>query len=359
MKNFAKLILFFSVCFAFFFFAAVFLKFLSSWVDMIRTIPVAPVPGEDAAAIAWTALPVALYLSVLFALSYSARRKIPVPLAIICIFILGSIFTFGSSLGIDRAETVGPAIKPVPAIRGGPGLILSQSENTMILLKNSDDTRGSRVVSIPGKPLIYQEVPMGPNNTIIRLPPLPFRDETPWFIQSLNIDFSLSSAELKSRFTENWISFAAYAFSLVYLLASLRFVLELSRWHLANLFIGALVFRLILALETFINAGEINALIGSFLGKRAPPEFVTPLVFCALGILIIIYTLLARIARSFGAQSSDAKPSGSNHSGSKSFDSNLFDSNNFDSNSFDSNPFEISTADIDGVGKGKGRGRNG
>ena len=63
------------------------------------------------------------------------------------------------------------------------------------------------------------------------------------------------------------------------------------------MFFGALVFRGILALETFLNAGEINTLIGSFLGGRVPPILITPLAFIALGILIILYTLLSRIAR--------------------------------------------------------------
>ena len=50
-------------------------------------------------------------------------------------------------------------------------------------------------------------------------------------------------------------------------------------------------------METFLNARGINALIGSFLNKKVPPEYFTPLIFTALGILIILYTLLTKIAR--------------------------------------------------------------
>ncbi|MCL2130719.1 MAG: hypothetical protein FWH35_10265, partial [Treponema sp.] len=95
--------------------------------------------------------------------------------------------------------------------------------------------------------------------------------------------------------------FAAYVFSLILLLGSLRFIMDLGQWHLANLFLGALVFRSILALETFLNAREINALIRSFIIIEVPPLLITPMVFSFIGILVILYTLLASIARKPGS----------------------------------------------------------
>ena len=289
--------LFFSLCFIVLFSAAILLRLLSSWIDFTRIIPLGSRPGEDAAEAAWKALPAAIYLSILLALSYSSRRNISIPVTVICILILGCSLVIGASLGISRAGSLKPAIKPVPPIRGGPGLVLSQSDNIMVLLKESSDVRGPRVVSIPGRPLFYQEVPLGPNNTILRLPELPFGDDTPWFVQSLNVDFSLCTGELKNRLGEDFYSFSAYIFSLILLLGSLRFLMELSKWHLANLFLGALVFRLILSLETFLNSREINILIASFLKVQLPSMFITPLVFCALSILILFYTLLTGIVR--------------------------------------------------------------
>jgi hypothetical protein len=297
MKNLAKLVLFFSLCFAILFLAALMLRLLSSWLDLARFIPLGPRPGEDATEAAWKALPAALYLSVLLTLSYTARRNMPIPLAIICILVLGFAFSAGISLGINRSGAMRLALLPVSSIQGGPGLILSRSDNSVILLRGSGDARGPRVVSIPGRPLIYQELPLGPNNTILELPPLSLGEEEPWFVRSMGLDFSLSAAELKSRLSSSFLSFAAYAFSLTLLLASLRFLLELSQWPLANLFLGALVFRGILALESFLNAREINALIGSFLTERVPPMLITPAVFTALGFLVIFYTLLTRITR--------------------------------------------------------------
>ena len=297
MKNLARLTIFFSLCFAVLFLAAIMLGFLSSWIDMAKVIPTGAKPGEDVTELAWKALPAALYLSILLSLSLSARRNMRIPLTLVCILVLGCVFTAGVSLGISRAGVLKPALQPISPIEGRPGLILSRADNTIILLKRSNEIRGSRVVSIPGRPLIYQEVPVGPNNTILNLPALPFGEDTPWLIRSLNIDFSLCAGELKTRLGDSFVSFGAYAFSLILLLASLRFLLELSQWPLANLFLGALVFRLILTLEIFLNTREISALIGSFLTGRVPPMLITPLVFGALAVLIIIYTLLTRIAR--------------------------------------------------------------
>ena len=297
MKNLARLSLFFSLSFAIIFISAILLRFLSAWIDMMRVIPFEAKPGEDAAELAWRALSVSLYLAMLLGLSYSARRKIPVPLTIIWIIVMGMIFTVGVSLGINRAVAIRPVLKQVPSVQSAPGLILSRSENSMILLRESREIRGPRVVSIPGQPLIYQEVPIGPNNTVINLPALAFGDEKPWFVRSLGIDFSLSAGEMRGRLDAGFYPFAVYAFSLILLLGSLRFLVELSPWPLANIFLGALVFRLILTLEIFLNSREINTLLGSYLAGRAPPSLITPLVFSALGVIVIVYTVLTRLAR--------------------------------------------------------------
>jgi hypothetical protein len=297
MKNLAKLILYFSVLFVLVFLAAILLRLLGSWIDMARTIPLGAEPGVAAIELAWKALPVVVYLSVLFALSYAARRKIPVFSSILCVLLLCCGFTAGFSLGISRTGVLQFALKPVSALESMPGLILSHADNSIILLKESSETRGPRVVSIPERPLIYQEVPLGPNNSILSLPAIPFYDNTPWFIRSLELDFNLSAREIEGRFKEDFFSFAVYVFSLILFLSSFRFLMDLSQWPLANLFLGALVFRFILSLETFLNSPEINSLLDSFLTGRLAPAQITPLAFSSLGVLVIVYNLVVRIAR--------------------------------------------------------------
>jgi hypothetical protein len=253
MKNFAKLALFFTFSFVSFFAAAVLIQFLSSWSSLVRIIAVEPFPAQEVAEAIWKSLPIALYLSILVALSYTARKNMPVLFSIFSITILGCALSIGGFTGLNRTEVVKPVFKPVAPIMAEPGLILSRSENAIVLLKESGERRGPRVVSIPGQPLIYQEQPYELSNTLIMLPALPFPDDIPWFLKSMDIDFSLSAGELKTRLDNNLLSFAAYILSLTLLLSSLRFLMELSQWPLANLFICALVYRGILALEPFLG----------------------------------------------------------------------------------------------------------
>jgi hypothetical protein len=167
----------------------------------------------------------------------------------------------------------------------------------MVVLGDPADIRSSRVVSIPGRPLIYQEVPSGPNNTILALPPAPFRDEGAYFLSGIFVDFSLAARQFNARLEEGLIPFGLYAASLILLLVSLRFVLDLSSWPLANLFLGAVVFRGILALEVFVDSREIQDLLSTLLGNRVPGFCISPLVFCGLGLLILLYTVLVYLAR--------------------------------------------------------------
>jgi hypothetical protein len=310
LKKIARFILVFSISFALLFLAAVLLGLLTTWINFAKIIPTetgvlqSGNAGLNIINLAWQALLAALYLSILFALSYTSRKKIPTPLAIISIICLSSALTAAFSIGITRIKDLQPLASFTYPIHAEPGLILTQPGNVyshktdIILLKESSDILGPRLVSIPGEPLTYQETPLGPNNTITRLPALSFGDELPWFLKSIGIDFSLSADELRMRQEKDFIQFAAYAFSLILFLASLRFIMDLSQWPLANLFLGALTFRGILALEIFLNSWEIKNLIASVLGGRLPLALITPAVFCAFGILILLYTLLTGIARS-------------------------------------------------------------
>lgn len=297
MKNFAKLMIFFTLTFALFFLAAIMVRFVSFRIDLLRTISAEAVSAGNFAEAAWTAIPAAFYFSILFSLAFSAREKIHIPLTMLGIVVMGCVFTAAAAVGLNRIETLEQAIMPASPIRAEPGLIVSRAENSIVLLRGSTGKEGPRLVAIPGQPLIYQQIPAGPNNTTISLPALPFGDETPWFIRSMGIDLSLGAGELKTRFGENFLFFTAYAFSIILLLASLRFLFDLSKWPLANVFLGALIFRFILSLEVFLNSREINALVSSFLDGKAPPALATPLIFSALGALIIVYTLLAAAAR--------------------------------------------------------------
>jgi hypothetical protein len=219
-------------------------------------------------------------------------------MSILCVFVLSGSFAAGISLGLLHANTViAMPVKAAPPTLGGPGLILTQGETAVVLLDEPSNPRGSRVVAIPGRPLIYQKSPAGPVNSTLTLPPIPFRIGGPYFITSLFIDFSLAAGRLQDRLGEGLLSFGIYLGALCLFLSSLRFVLELSSWPLANIFLGTLIFRGILAAETFLDSAEIQRFIGSLLKVDVPRGIITPGIFCGMAVLVILYTALVSLAR--------------------------------------------------------------
>jgi hypothetical protein len=299
VKNIARLMLFFTICFVALFLLAAVFRYLQIRIDEIRIIPAQSGAGlGDFIAASRRGLSFSLYCSILLALNYAARRRMAKFMTIIWLFILACGAVTGVSLGIIRlgAMTALPNSSPVPL--GAPGLMLSQGDTTIVLLDDPQAARGSRVVSMPGRPLLYQEVPTGPDNTVAGLPLIPFKNEPDYFLNSILLDFSLSSWQFDLRFGQGLIPFGIYAGSLILLLVSLGFIMEMSRWPLANLFFGALVFRGVLALENLINEDTILNLTGSFLGARITPDLVSPLIFTTLALLVILYTILAHLARS-------------------------------------------------------------
>jgi hypothetical protein len=304
----ARLVLFFSICFVTAFALASAVSFLKLLLDAARTIPAGPALSlREFISAARGTIPFVLYFSILLSLSFTARRGIPIPLAIPCVWILAALFTLALSLGGLQAgnlisspppETPGTKVPGTlaPGTLGAPGLILSQGDTVMVVLGDPADIRSSRVVSLPGRPLIYQEVPSGPNNTVLALPPAPFRNEGASFLNGLSIDFALVSGQFEARLKAGLIPFSLYTGALILLLVSLRFVLDLSSWPLANLVFGLMAFRGILAFETFIDSREIQELMRSFSGTWAA-DLMGPLIFCALGLLIILYTALVHLAR--------------------------------------------------------------
>ncbi|MDR2434691.1 MAG: hypothetical protein LBD47_08995 [Treponema sp.] len=300
MKNLARLVLFFSLGFAVLFLAAAGLRYLAIRVDWVRTLPrrQGTMLTDLIAAARW-ALSLALYASLLLSLSYAARGRFSVPVTAACLVALPLAFSYGVSLGLARMENL-PPVRDTAKVLGGPGLFLTNarrsSDTSIVLLEGPARPGGARVAAIPGRPLIYQSEAAGPG-TASSLPPIPFRDDVPWFLQSMSIDIRLSAEQLEARFKAGPLPFLIYAGALILLLSSLRFILTVSAWPLANLFLGCLVFRGILALETFFNSSETQDVFESFLENRLPLSLSVPLIFCAFGVLVHIYSLLVYAAK--------------------------------------------------------------
>ncbi|MDR0589725.1 MAG: hypothetical protein LBG25_04190 [Spirochaetaceae bacterium] len=294
----AQFVLFFCFWFMMVFLCTALIRFLLAWDNAARFVPVDSgtlLPQFISAA--WVSLPISLYSTLLLSLSYASRRRIPAFITGLVSYILALSFTLGISLGLFRLpDSLSPGPQTGPVTLGKPGLLLSQADTVIVLLGDPAQKDGPRVVSIPGRSLIYQAVPRGPGNTILDLPPISFNQEVPFSYEDLIIDMTLAAKQLHTRLREGFVPFIAYAGALIFLLVSLYFVLNLSSWPLANLFLGALIFRGILAFESFLNSREIQEGIRSFFKNRLPEFLVSPMVFVVIGILLILFSLLSFFA---------------------------------------------------------------
>jgi hypothetical protein len=300
VKKLIKLALFFSISFAILFLVAAGMRFLAirvEWVKSLSNQPQAVLTGLIAA-VRW-ALPLALYGGMLLGLSYAVRYKVFAPLAIPCMLALSAVFVCGVTILAKNWENIPPE-KNLPQHLGGPGLLLSnpnrQTGTVIVLLQGPAEPDRARVIAVPGRPLLHQAEYTGRDS--ISLPPAPFVDNTPWFLKSLAFDLRLSAENLQARFDQRssagLVPFLTYAGALIFLLSSFWFVMKFSAWPLANMCLGCLIFRGLLALETFFNSSEMQETFSSFFQNRLPASFVAPLIFCAFALLAHLYSFLEK-----------------------------------------------------------------
>jgi len=297
VRNLAKLALNFSLCFVIVLIAACGLRFLSLRVDWARTFP-----QTDAAVLstlissAHWALSFTLYISILLGIGYAARNKYYQLMSIPVIIALSLIFTFGISLALKNWVDVPPE-KTAGKTLGENGIILSNSinrnETAIVLLKK--DPNGPRVVAVPGRPLQFQEA--GSASSSYGLPSVPFGNDTPWLLKNMSIDIRLNAEMIAARFNDGLLPFFIYSGALIFLLVSMGFTMRLSAWPLANLFVGALAFRGIIALETFLNTIEMQEFISSYLKNFIDVKWAVPIIFIGFGVLINLYSFLVYIAK--------------------------------------------------------------
>jgi len=301
VRKLVKLVLFYSLSFAILFLVATVLRFLELRIEWIRALSQEreAVLVEIITAARW-ALSLTVYGGVLLGLSYAVRRGVFALTAIPCIALLTIGFTFGIGQLLEDWEHVPPARISMQPL-GKPGLILSNNVRpagtVLILLEGTAKPDGSRVVATPGKPLLYQEKFPGKDMSLLSLPPAPFSDNCPWFLRSLAIDLKLNAENVRRQVNAGLLPFLVYAGTLVFLLCSLMFILKFSVWPLANLFLGCLAFRGVLALELFFKTPEMQDVFDSFLQNRLPLSWVVPLIFCSVGLLAYLYSFLVYLVK--------------------------------------------------------------
>jgi hypothetical protein len=79
---------------------------------------------------------------------------------------------------------------------------------------------------------------------------------------------------------------------------SLAAILNIGAWPLANMFLGAVLFRLVLAFDIFISNRDMLDYLAGFLGRWIPVHFVTPFIIGAIGLLFAVYSWLVSLAKS-------------------------------------------------------------
>ena len=298
MRKLIKLALFFSISFAVLMVVSTGIRFLAARIEGAGAIPPQPeiVLAELIAAARW-ALSLSLYGGILIGLSYSVRKKVLTFNAVLCIAVLSLGFTCGAGSILKSWENVPPAASQRLPL-GGPGLIVSNNANpggTSVVLLHGPSDPGPRVIAVPGSPLVYGEEFSTWN--VSGLPSSIFMDESPWFLRSLAIDLRLSAENLQERFNAGLFPFLLYAGSLIIFLTSLTFIFKFTAWPLANLFLGCLAFRGILALEIFLISPEMQGVFDSFFQNRLPVSLVVPFIFCGVGILAYLYSVLVFLAK--------------------------------------------------------------
>jgi len=294
-------VLFFSLSFALLFLVTTGLRFLTLRVEWIRALSQeqGAILADLITAARW-ALSLSLYGGILIGLSYAVRKEVFAPVALPCIILLTLAFIWGIGELVDNVENV-PSAKTRDPPLGKPGLILSNtilpSGTVIVLLEGPAAPNGSRVVATPGKPMLYQSEFAGKNLAIADLPPAPFINDCPWFLKSLAIDLRLNAEILWRHMDTGLLPFLIQTGSLIFLLSSLMFILTFSAWPLVNLFLGCLAFRGVLSLEIFFHTPEMQDVFNSFLQNRLPLPLVVPVIFCGVGLLVCLYSLLVYLVK--------------------------------------------------------------
>jgi hypothetical protein len=298
VKKLPRLVLFFSFSFAVLFLVSMGMHFLSLRLDRLHASfqQQEAVLTELIAASRW-ALSLSVYGGMLLGLHYIAQKKVFAPAGLLCIAVLSTVLAVGIGKLAEHWEKIPPE-RSVVQPAGGPGLILSNSSGpsgtVIVLLRGPAEPDKARVVAVPEKPMLYQAEFAGMDTA--GLPPAPFSDNSPWFLKSLAIDIRFNAENLQRQMSEGLAPFLLYIGALVFLLSSFLFIIKFSVWPLANLFLGCLAFRGLLALETFFNSPEMQTLFDSFLQNRLLITLPS-LIFCGIGFIAHIYTFVVYLTK--------------------------------------------------------------
>ncbi len=248
------------------------------------------------------ALSFTLYGTVLISLSYSVRKTVGALPTLIVITLSGTLLSGGITEGLKTisASPVSATMAKLlyqPKALGEPGLIRAYTTESGVtvqaVLGDSGIAQGSAIVMEGTKALRKVDFP-APGTVVWKNP---FEQGTIGTIRTLEEELFLSSDRLFRRADQGWLDILVFALTLSFFLASFQFVFRLTAWPLANLFLGALIFRFLVFFEQAIYSEEATQFIGVLSQGFLPESMVTPAALVALGILLNIYSLLLYLAQ--------------------------------------------------------------
>jgi hypothetical protein len=303
VKSAARLILFFSITFILLLVASTSLLFFSRWIQNSIRIP------EQGFAVGtevfWAlkkALSLTFYGTVLLSLSYSVRKDVGALGTLFILTLGGTLLTAGITEGLRGLSTssASTALSKVmyksPSL-GEPGLIrtyTNESGSTIrAVLSRGGQGRGSLIALEGTQALRTIDFP-APGTVEWENP---FERLSIGTLRNLEGELFLSSDRFFRRADQGWLSLLIFAGTLSLFLASFQFVLRLTSWPLANLFLGALLFRFLVLLEQGVYSEEAIQFLGALSQGLLPENLTAPVVLLALAVLVNTYTLLLYLSQ--------------------------------------------------------------
>ncbi|MDR0376048.1 MAG: hypothetical protein LBH85_10095 [Treponema sp.] len=297
MKNIVRLVIFFSCAFILVLFFFTLIDFFRVRRLELTTITLSGPFLREFVFSFCGLLPQTLYLTILISLSYAARREISSPASMVCVFVLAMGFIALGWPLISKANHIRlPPASGKTITFGGKGLVLfpdNESDGAMTLLDGPREY--PRVVVFPGARAEYQRTRDEGNFEPSVTPPakpLFFRNDANAFMSKLMDKFHLVALKFETLAARGLMDFMLYAAALILPLVSLRFIMNASSWHLANLLLGGVFFSGVLYFETFIDSTQAQNLISTAIKGIIPRNYISPLVFCLAFVLFISAAIL-------------------------------------------------------------------
>lgn len=228
---------------------------------------------EFTASYFWMILVITIYSTTLIGVNYSVRRNIPALIAIPLILIFCTGISITAAFLHERSTPILTIDQPVSSnIAIQPGTIFIRGSDKQIVLDN------------PKGPYIITEL-------------LP---KTSGIIDSLIDDATMLGRHFSEFWSLGYMPFVIFLAFILYFLTSLRPIVNLSEWPLANLLTGLLLIRFSLWIQNFLLSEQIVQIVTT-LGGSLLPAFVIPymglLPLFLLGSILHVFAILLFLSK--------------------------------------------------------------